>query len=312
MKKNFQTKKFRNIFLNQILFISVLVFLFFPINSFAITLVDAGSLSISATVGSGGSGGSSGGGGGGGSYNAPTSITFSGLAYPLSHVILLKDGQEVVNTVSGPDAHFTISISGLNSGTYTFSILGEDSNGIRSTLFTVPILITSGVATNISGIFLAPTIEINKQQVRRGETLTIFGRTAPNATVVIEVHSANEIFNTIPSDNNGAYLYNLNTMPLEYGSHNTKSKSSLPNTISNETSSYSKTLTFAVGDTTIEKKEDCGTKSDLNNDCHVNLIDFSVLAYWYHRSGPPIGVDLNGDGIINLVDFSILAYHWNG
>jgi hypothetical protein len=49
----------------------------------------------------------------------------------------------------------------------------------------------------------------------------------------------------------------------------------------------------------------------------VNLVDFSIAAYWYKR---PLSADfkvkeaakLNGDGKIDLVDFSIMAYYWTG
>ncbi len=298
MNQNFQVKRFNKNSTSCIIVIGFFIFLFSPIVSFADTNTCTGSpgssctvndsVDISAAVSGGTNGGNpGGGGGGGGGYGSSTSITFSGLAYPLSRVILLQDGQEVVNTISGPDAQFTIIVSDLSSGTYTFSIVGEDSNGLRSTLFTIPILITAGVATNISGIFIAPTIEINKQQVKRGETLTIFGKTVPNAMVSIEVHSTTEVFDSVTSSSNGAYLYNLNTSPLEYGNHSTKSKSSLPATSSNETSSYSKSLSFTVGDKTIIEKESCITRGDINGDCHVNLIDFSIMAYWYHRIAPP-------------------------
>lgn len=271
------------------------------------------SITISATVGSSGGGGGGGGGGsGGGSYNPSTSVTFSGFAYPLSRVILLQDGQEILNTVAGPDAHFSITVSNLNTGVYTFSILGEDSNGQRSTLFTIPISTTSNVATDVSGIFIAPTIEIDKEQVKQGDTITVFGKTVPNATVIIQTHSDNLIQDTVTSDNSGGYIYNLNTTPLEYGNHITKSKSSLTNVNTNPTSSFSKLLSFKVGSENIMKKDACGNIADFNNDCHVNLIDFSIMAYWYHRTGVPKEIDLNGDSFINLVDFSILAYHWNG
>lgn len=53
-------------------------------------------------------------------------------------------------------------------------------------------------------------------------------------------------------------------------------------------------------------------KSDINSDHKVNLVDFSIAAYWYKRSSPPESVDLNGDKIINLVDFSIMAFYWTG
>ncbi len=57
----------------------------------------------------------------------------------------------------------------------------------------------------------------------------------------------------------------------------------------------------------------CNTKWDFNNDCKVNLIDFSIMLYWYNNHVlPPKNIDLNKDTKINIEDFSILAYHWTG
>lgn len=56
-------------------------------------------------------------------------------------------------------------------------------------------------------------------------------------------------------------------------------------------------------------------KYDLNCDGRVNLVDFSILAYWWKRPLTAVAkqrVDFNGDGKVDLVDFSILAYHWTG
>jgi len=73
-----------------------------------------------------------------------------------------------------------------------------------------------------------------------------------------------------------------------------------------------------VGTKTVFKETTkCPSKSDLNNDCRVNLVDFSIAAYWYNR---PISAafavieseKLNNDGKVNLIDFSIMAYYWTG
>jgi len=53
-------------------------------------------------------------------------------------------------------------------------------------------------------------------------------------------------------------------------------------------------------------------RCDLNDDRSVNLVDFSIAAYWYGRAACPAAVDLNGDGKITLTDLSILAAHWTG
>ncbi len=252
-----------------------------------------------------------GGGGGGGGGGAPTSVTFSGRAYPLSRVILLKDGQEVINTIAGPDARFSITISNLNTGTFTFSILAEDGQGRRSTLFTIPVSVSYGVSSTISGIFLSPTIDIDKQTVRRGDAITIFGETAPASTVTIAVHSTSPVIAQTQSDGSGAYFYTLNTAPLENGRHNAQSKAEIVST--NETTSYGSILTFDVGDTTTIKNGACPLlRGDFNGDCRVNLVDFSIMSYWYKRTGNPTRVDLSGDGKVTLTDFSILAYYWTG
>ena len=62
-------------------------------------------------------------------------------------------------------------------------------------------------------------------------------------------------------------------------------------------------------------KQTCNGKGDINHDCKVDIIDFSILAYWYKRpltaAALAEGVDLNGDGKVTLADFSILAYYWS-
>jgi hypothetical protein len=50
------------------------------------------------------------------------------------------------------------------------------------------------------------------------------------------------------------------------------------------------------------------TPEDINQDAHVNLLDFSLLASKYGQAGNSLGrVDINHDGQVNLLDFSLLA-----
>lgn len=58
--------------------------------------------------------------------------------------------------------------------------------------------------------------------------------------------------------------------------------------------------------------EPCPSQGDVNGDCAVNLVDFSILIYWLDRPNPPGHIDLDGSGKVDLVDFSILAYYWTG
>jgi len=105
------------------------------------------------------------------------------------------------------------------------------------------------------------------------------------------------------------YLYNLDTAFLEIGDHSARSKS----TVANEISAYSDRIAFKVGTKSVNEAVDTTyKKADLNRDGSINLVDFSVAAYWYKRKSPPAKYDLNNDGKIDLVDFSIMAYYWTG
>jgi len=260
------------------------------------------------------SGGGGGGGGGGGTTTA-TGVNLSGHGYPLSKVTILKDGQIVAVTIAGPDAKFEISLTGLSAGQYLFAVYGEDKEKRRSSMFTFPVYLTTGVITNISGIFLAPTIDVDKREVLHGENITIFGQTVSSSTVTIAINSNQEIFVKTPADKEGLYLYNLDTTIIEKGDHMTKAKA----TVGNEISPFGTAVNFRVGNQTIlaESNRGCPLRGDLNSDCRVNLIDFSIAAYWYRR---PLSVNfiprektsLSGDGRVDLIDFSIMAYYWTG
>jgi hypothetical protein len=167
-------------------------------------------------------------------------------------------------------------------------------------------VITSGATTDISGIFIAPTIDVDKSEVKKGDTITIFGQSIPESQVTISVHSEVETFHTVSTDKSGAYLLAYDTSDLELGKHETKSKTKK----ANEISPYGKTVEFLVG--TLSKPKSACAIGDLNCDGKVNIVDFSIMAYWYQKPQPPATVDLNHDGKVTLVDFSILAYHWTG
>jgi len=252
-------------------------------------------------------------GGGGGGYTPPvvTQVNFKGRAYPGSKVTLLKDAQLAASVPAGSDANFEISLSGLSAGNFIFGVYSEDNKGNRSSLSTFSISVTRGAATQVSGIFIAPTIAVDKSEVKKGENIAIFGQSASQADVIISVNSEEEFFDKIKADENGAYLYNFDTSLLDMGQHFTKSKSVLAGAIS----SFGKAVGFIVGTKTVIAEPQAAPakiKGDMNGDARVNLLDFSITAYWYKRPAPPPSVDLNGDGKIDLVDFSIMAYYWTG
>jgi len=276
---------------------------------------DCSSTSDNSEAGSGGGGG----GGGGGGAPPPavvTSISFSGRAYPNQIVTLLKDAQVASSTFSGSDGTFGMSLSNISGGSYLFSLYSEDQNKVRSGLNTFPVVLSHGSSVNVSGIFIAPTIDIDKTQVKKGETLSIFGQTVPNASVEVVVNSSHQISREVRADSNGIYLHNLNTSPLELGQHSAKSRAE---TQDNWLSGFSTALNFQVGNVSLPSTPASGlsARGDLNSDNRINLVDFSITAFWYKRVlSETVKVfereKLNNDGKIDLIDFSIIAYYWTG
>jgi len=254
-----------------------------------------------------------GGGGGGGYVPPPIIVNFSGRAYPRSLVTLLKDAGVAVTTVAGQDANFKIQLTSIAPGTYLFSVYGEDNRGNRSALLTFPVNVVAGTVTNVSNIYLAPTIAVDKEEVKKGNVIAVFGQSVPLSEITIGVNSQEDVYVKAPADQNGVYLYNLDTIVLELGQHYARSKSTLEGFIS----PFSKSVGFKVGTQDVYAPTRKCRRADLNCDGRVNLVDFSIAAYWYKRTLSPAFAPieknrLNGDGKIDLVDFSIMAFYWTG
>lgn len=243
------------------------------------------------------------GGGGGWVPPAETKVIIRGKAYPLSPVTVLQDGKVATTTIADSQANFKIEITNITAGIWTFGIWAEDKKGRKSTTFNFTTSVTSGTTTTISGIFLSPTIEIEKTILQRGETLNILGQTAPESEVSIFVGSP-EIIKKTKAEKDGTWFYGFDTTPLEEGSHTTRVKAFSPEGL---LSTFSHTLAFSVG----KKVEICPRKADINGDKKVNLVDFSILLYNW---GIPknSAADLNCDGKVNFTDFSIMMYWWTG
>lgn len=253
-----------------------------------------------------------GGGGGGGGYSPPPpstgtgSVVLRGLASPSASVTVLKDGSLVATATADPGAIFNITASGLGTGIYSFAVYADDVKGLRSSTTSFVVSVTNGVTTVIDNIFLGPSIATDKSVVKQGDTLNIFGYTVPSSNVTVFVNSSQQFLNKVTAASSGAWSQAFNTIVLDQGAHTTKSQSAKENLLS----VYSNTLAFQVGNESVTTP--ASLKDDLNKDSRVNLVDLSILLYWFNRTGFPGYVDLNEDGRVDLVDFSILLYHWTG
>lgn len=52
---------------------------------------------------------------------------------------------------------------------------------------------------------------------------------------------------------------------------------------------------------------------DFNGDGRINIIDVSIMIYWYKKAVPAgFFADLNQNGLVDMPDFSILVFYWTG
>ena len=277
------------------------------------------------TSGGGGSGGGGGGGGGpdsgataGGGFeneDAPyrsgdARVTITGFASPRSTVYALVDGKAVTNVKADGLGSYSVTIDAIARGVYTFGVYAIDSAQTKSSTFSTSFTVTGARTSALSNINLTPTVKATPDPVQPGATLTLSGYTLPNATVTIENEkdksSASLQSFTATSDSNGAWSKTVSTNNFAQGTYKARAKAVQTDGAATNFSNYT---SYGVGQAATK-----AINADLNRDSKVNLVDFSILLFWWNTDGGTSdpSADINGDGKVSLTDFSILLFNWTG
>lgn len=280
---------------------------------------------------SGGSSGGGGGGGGGGGSGVSSSgdsgsggfegtdhpyqsgdgqVIINGYAFPRSTVVALVDGVPAEEIRADDDGVFSITIDEIARGVYTFGIYAIDKNGTRSSTFSTTFTVTGSRGSTLSNINVMPSIEVSPDPVNPDSTVTFSGFAIPNAVITIENQndktSASLKSYTTTSNSSGAWTIDVSTAGFTSGTYKVRAKAKQDAGVSTNYSGYTY---YGVGQVATRPRT-----SDLNRDGKVNLVDFSILLYWWNsdggRSDPP--ADINSDGRVSLTDFSIMIFNWTG
>lgn len=283
--------------------------------------------SSGGSSGGGGSGGGSGGssgpddenesGGGFESSNAPyrsgdAEVIIRGYAFPGSTVYVLVDGNSADSTRAGNDGSYSITLEEIARGVYTFGVYAVGSDNVRSSTFSTSFTVTGGRTSNLSNINVMPSVAASPNPVSPGETLTVSGRSIPNAEITIENQNdkstASKKTFTTTSNGSGVWSLEIDTSGFSSGTYKVRAKSKQLAGLGIETN-FSGYTYYGVG-----QEASGGLNADLNTDGRVNLTDFSILLFWWGGNGgnsnPP--ADINGDGSVSLTDFSIMLFNWTG
>lgn len=287
---------------------------------------DGGANTSGGSSGGGGSGGGSGtsgqgdGGtevGGGLDEDGPYEsgdgeVVITGYAFPGSQVTVLVDGVRAETTTAGSSGSYSVTLEEIARGVYTFGVYAVDDNGTRSSTFSTSFTVTGSRQSKLSNINVMPSILVEPDPVDVGQTVTISGFSIPNAVITLENQKDGTSVSlkefTTTSDGGGEWSIDIETSGFSQGTYKVRAKAKQEGGLGISTN-YSGYTFYGVG-----QEAEVTLNADLNRDGDVNLIDFSILLFWWGSDGgssnPP--ADINRDGTVSLTDFSILLFNWTG
>lgn len=258
------------------------------------------------------------GGGGGGSSGSTTGATvvMTGWSFPNAKLTLLKDGSVATTLIANPDGSFQITLNGLSYGNYQLSIYAEDPKGILSSPHVINLLANSNQPYNFSNIIIPPTIFVSPTVVAIGDSYIVSGYAPANSTVSAEIPTLPTL-GSATANAQGYYEISL-AANLPPGLYGLRTKA----TFNGYTSLYSRPImvNFYISEPGLPGEPpvipppppQLGVCVDYNKDRRVNLVDFSILLFWFGKPAAPTTIDCNRDNVIDIKDFSILMYFWTG
>jgi cysteine-rich repeat protein len=262
-------------------------------------------------AGSGGGGSSGGGSGGGGGRDRPlgdTIVNITGRGYPSRTINFLLDSRNIGSVQANSLGVFTLATP-ASPGTATLGIWAIDSAGTRSITSSNTFDVTQGAVTNLNDLLLPPSIRVSSQNINPGDALTVSGQAVPNATINLFLDNSTAPIQTTQSVANGTWSMTVATERISVAEHTLRARSTTGTLPLTTQSGFSNSIQLFVG---VDGR--VTTPSDLNRDSRINLVDFSILIFWWQTNGgdsnPP--ADINGNGRVSLEDFSILLFNWTG
>lgn len=257
-------------------------------------------------------------------------LTFHGWANPFETVVIDQNGIEVARVPVDGSASFVARFNNVATGEYLFSFHGESAQGDRSNAFLLPVYFVSNSMMDVAGILLPPSATISHTQFALDDVVIVSGKTVPGALATATVNSNQPVVVSATADSSGSYQLSIPANTLVVGSYSLVVRAIYNGVISSPSFTLSfirtaKSTEESVGSIPIQpvpslkpgtSGKHCG-RGDLNCDGRVNIVDFSIAAFWYKHTlndaFRSIEVErLNGDGKVTFVDFSILVFYWTG
>ena len=232
-------------------------------------------------------------------------VHLSGIAAPGALVTIRRDGTVITSVTAGAGADYSLILGSEPVGQHEYTMEATDENGGLLGSQVLALNLQSGSTTIVSGIFLGPSIRIDKSEVELGQAVTLSGETAPGSAVTLTVSSTQSHDFSVVAASDGSWTRVVQTESIGTGQQIAKARAVANNST---ISAYSPTVSFIVNpfDPATGK-----LPSDINLDGSSNLIDLSILLFYWHQHNPHNPrTDINHDGYVDIIDFSILLFQW--
>jgi len=248
----------------------------------------------------------------------PTTVIFSGLAYPESNIEILRRSAieeayrhiPIESSDIRADGSFELIVQALLQGEYFFALRFIDKDGSQTGIVPFSINFFRQNELIVRDILAPPTIGFKEQSVPKNSTATVIGYSSPKSKVKIEFDE-NKIEEAVyvkmglesnaigeaTADENGFYSFDINTTNLDIGDYFIRASQKATDS---RVSDFSLITSFRVSGLTLPK-------ADFNNDNKVNITDWSVFLFRWGSDNQELRnkIDMNGDGNVDIADFSV-------
>jgi hypothetical protein len=220
----------------------------------------------------------------------------------------MRDGLEIGTTQANAQGKFIFNRTNLTSGDAIIGLWATDNARRRSITWTFAIALPPSAQAKGAGIILPPTISLQSDVVAPAGSLFVQGASTPGSSVLVSfLPGKSETAVSVGLD--GLWKYTRTGASFDLGEYYIKARTILPP--GQDKSEWSQLVPFTVG--VPKPGSQCENGPDVNGDGKIDLIDFSILAFWWdQRVVTGATYDLNCDDRVTLADFSILAFSWSG
>lgn len=233
----------------------------------------------------------------------PTSVRFSGQAYPGSIIEVLRKSsvdtsyENVPLAESSIDAAgvFKVSYKAFLQGEYFFAVRAQDKEGRKSGILSFYTNLASVNELVKDDLLLPPTIGSSKVAYSKGENLIVSGYAVAGKKVEVEIEGFAQT--EVLSESDGRYSVSTTTANFDIKDYFVKARQLISETV---VSGYSAPIAVRISSLQFPR-------ADFNGDNKVDISDWSVFLFrWGSKEGAlRIKIDMNSDGKIDVFDLSI-------